>query len=106
MEKLAYQVGLHKPIKRKFQRRRVYVKGIDYIWAADLVEMQEWSKQNKGFRYLLNVIDIFSKFAWSIPLKIKMGNICLDVFKLILKKFRRKPKFICTDKGISFIVNI
>jgi transposase InsO family protein len=45
------------------------VNEIDDVWAADLVEMQEWSKVNKGYRYILNVIDCFSKYAWGIPLK-------------------------------------
>ena len=62
---------LHKPLKRKFQRRQVLVNEIDDVWATDLVEMQEWKKVNKGFRYILNVIDCFSKYAWSVPLKDK-----------------------------------
>ena len=45
--------------------------------------MQEWSKENKDYRYVLNFIDVFSKFAWSIPLKVKTGQTTLDAFKLI-----------------------
>ena len=63
---------LHKPIKRKFPRRRVIVNGIDDTWSADLIDMKVFSKFNKGYQYLLNVIDIFSKYAWSIPLKTKV----------------------------------
>ena len=66
-EKLADE--LHKPIKRKFTRRRVISNGIDEIWAVDLVEMQQFSKWNKGYRYLLMVIDVFSKYGWIVPLK-------------------------------------
>ena len=69
---------------------------------ADLVEMQEWSKQNKGYRYMLNVIDIFSKYAWSIPLKDKKGNSVLDGFKHIVKESERIPKHIWVDKGKEF----
>jgi len=47
---------------------------VNDVWSCDLVEMQEWSKQNKGFRYMLNVIDVLSKYAWSIPLKNKTGK--------------------------------
>jgi len=54
---------LHKPVKRKFSRRRVISNGIDKIWGADLVEMQKFSKWNKGCKYLLMVIDIFSKYG-------------------------------------------
>ena len=58
---------LHKPITRNFRKRRVISRGIDKIWAADLVEMQKYhSKWNKGFKYLLMVIDIFSKYGWVV----------------------------------------
>ena len=67
---------LHKPITRNFKKRRVISYGIDEIWAADLVEMQKYSKWNKGFKYLLMVIDIFSKYGWIIPLKDKKTEKC------------------------------
>ena len=54
---------LYKPVTRKFQRRRVNVNGIDEIWAADLIDMQAFSEDNNGIKYLLTVIDIFSKFV-------------------------------------------
>jgi len=58
---------LHAPVRRKFERRRVISYDVDDVWSCDLVEIQEWSKQNKGFRYKLNVIDDHSKYAWGIP---------------------------------------
>jgi len=64
----------------------VYVDGIDKIWAADLVEMQAFSKFNRGFRYLLTVIGVFSKCGWMLPLKDKTGRSVADVFKEIFKK--------------------
>ena len=64
---------LHKPITRKFKKRKVYLIFIDNIWGADLADMQLISKFNKGIRFLLYVIDIFSKNAWVIPLKDKKG---------------------------------
>ena len=51
----------------------MYVNGIDKIWAADLVDMQSFSKFNRGVKYLLTVIDVFSKFGWMILLKDKTG---------------------------------
>ena len=56
---------LHKPITRNFRKRTVISYGIDKIWAADLVEMQKYSKWNKGIKYLLMVIDVFSKYGWN-----------------------------------------
>ena len=58
---------LHKPIIRKFKKRKVYSGFKDNIWGADLADMQLISKFNKGFRFLLCVIDIFSKYAWVVP---------------------------------------
>ena len=55
---------LHKPIRHKFKKRRVVVLNIDSIWSADLKDMQSFSKQNKHYKYLLNVIDLFSRYAF------------------------------------------
>jgi len=57
---------LHKPIIKNYPKRKVYVNGIDKIWAADLVEMQAFSKFNPGVRYLLTVIDVFTKYGWML----------------------------------------
>ena len=77
---------LHKPIVKKFKKRRVIVTGIDKIWAADLIDMQKFSKQNKHYKYLLTVIDIFSKYVWIVPLKTKTGLEVASAFQTILKK--------------------
>ena len=65
---------LHKPKRKNYSRRKIIVNHIDEIFAADLVEMQKFSKINKNYRYLLTCIDIFSKFAFVIPLKNKKRN--------------------------------
>ena len=62
---------LHKPIIRKFKKRKVYSGFKDNIWGSDLADMQLITKCNKGFRFLLCVIDIFRKYAWVVPLKDK-----------------------------------
>ena len=62
---------LHKPIIKKFKRRKVYSSFKDNIWGVDLADMQLISKYNKGIRYILCVIDIFSRYAWVINLKNK-----------------------------------
>ena len=68
---------LHKLIRRKFKRRRVLVNGIDKIWAADLVDMQVFFKFNRGVKYLLAVIVVFSRYSWLLPLKDKTVNMSL-----------------------------
>ena len=62
---------LQKLIIRKFNKRKAHSSFIDNIWGADLADMQLISKFNKGFRFLLCVVDIYSKYAWVIPLKDK-----------------------------------
>ena len=96
---------LHQPIRRQFPKRRVISYGIDNIWAADLVEMGKFSKWNKGIKYLLMVIDVFSKFGWIRPLKDKRGQTVADAFKDIFKT-KRKPKMLWTDKGSEFFNGI
>ena len=99
-QKLAKE--LHKPIIRKFKKRTVYSGFIDNIWEADLADMQLISKFNKGFRFLLCVIDIFSKYAWVVPLKDKKGVSIVDAFQKILDDSNRKPNKIWVDKGSEF----
>ena len=89
---------LHKPIKHKFNKRRVIVNYIDEIWSSDLVEMQQFSKWNKGYRYLLMNIDVFSKYGWIIPLKDKRGETITKAFKSTFEE-GRTPKFLWVDKG-------
>ena len=92
---------LHKPIKRNFTRRRVLVNHVDEVWCSDLVEMQQFSKWNKGYRYLLMVLDVFSKYGWIIPLKDKKGETVSEAFKTILKE-GRTPGCLWVDKGKEY----
>ena len=96
---------LHKPIVKKFNKRKVYSSFKDNIWGVDLTDMQLLSKFNKRFRFLLCVIDIFSKYAWSIPLKDKKGISIVNAFQIILKESNRKPNEIWVDKGSELYNN-
>ena len=71
---------LHKPIIKKFQKRKVHAAFTDNIWGADLADIQLLSRYNKGIRFLLYVIDIFSKYAWVVPLKDKKGVSIVTAF--------------------------
>ena len=82
---------LHKPIIRKFEKRKVYSSFRDNIWGVDLADMQLLSKFNKGFRFLLCVIDIFSKYAWVFPLNDKKGIRIANGFQKLLNDSKRKP---------------
>ena len=93
---------LHKPIIRKFEKQKVYSPFIDNIWVTNLTDMQVISKFNKGIRFLLCFIDIFSKYAWVFPLKDKKGTIITNTFQKILKESNSKPNKIWVHKGSEF----
>ena len=92
---------LHKPARRNFKRNRVIVGGIDEEWQMDLADMQSLKQYNDGYRYLLVCIDVFSKYAWIVPIKSKTGPDIVEAFKVILA-LGRKPQKIMTDQGTEF----
>ena len=77
---------LNKPIIKKLKKRKVHAAFKDNIWGADLADMQLLSKYNKGIRFLLCVIDIFSKYAWVFPLKDRESVSIATAFQSILKQ--------------------
>ena len=94
---------LHKPRRRRFPTLPVLVFNMYEQWVADLVEVQNISKYNKGMRYLLMVIDAFSKYAWVEPIKTKTGKAVTEAFEKILKCAKgRKPLNLQTDDGKEF----
>jgi hypothetical protein len=91
---------LHKPKRRQFQRNPIVVSGIDKQWQADLVDMQHFAKNNDNYKYLLTVIDVFSKYAFAVPLKVKTGEVTAAALDKIFEK--RRPDTLQTDKGREF----
>ena len=96
---------LRKPIIRTFNKRKVHSNFIDNIWGAILTDMQLISNFEKGFRFLLCVTDIFSKYAWIIPLKDKKGIIITNGFQKVLKECNRKRKNYGLIKAANFIID-
>ena len=95
---------LHKLIIRKFKRRNVSSFKVN-IWGVDLADMQLISKYNKGIKFLLCVIDRFSKYAWVVPLKDKKGVTIVNVFKSNIDSSKRKLNQIWVDQGSEFYNN-
>ena len=93
---------LHKPARKKFMRRRVIVKGLNDLLQADLVEMQPYSKFNRGYRYILVVINVFSKYVWAEPVKTKSGKDVATAMKTILLTLKTNPQNLQTDRGTEF----
>ena len=93
---------LHKPVRKHFKKRRVFSKHVDDVWAADLVDMQYYSHSNKGYKHILMIIDVFSKYGWAEPLKNKTGIEIIRAFSKIWGNGQKPPKFLWTDKGREF----
>ncbi|KAK3907144.1 Putative uncharacterized transposon-derived protein [Frankliniella fusca] len=92
---------LHKPARRRFPRNVTYADNIDESWQTDLTDFQSLKKDNDGFSYILCVIDVFSKFAWAVPIKDKSGP--LKGFQTIFKTTDRRPTRLFSDKGKEYI---
>ena len=94
---------LHKPVIKKINKRKVYSQLKDNIWGEDLVYMQSLNKKNKGIKYLLCAIDLYSKYAFVVPLKDKKGTTITNAFNKIIKQSNRKPNKIWVDHGGKFL---
>ena len=77
------------------------VGGIDKEWEADLVIMDSLSKNNNGYKYILTVIDVLSKYAWVEPLKTKFGENLVKAFEKILKNGRKPEKLHSSDESFQ-----
>lgn len=101
MSKAAVVNELHRSVRRNFIRRKTLIRGLNETFQADLVEMLPYKVQNKNYKYILTVIDIFSKYAWAIPLKSKNSKDVTEAMSKILAT-GRIPKNLHTDQGKEF----
>ena len=99
MENLSQE--LNKPTINKFERQKVIVNLINEIHSADLVDMSQYSKMNKGYKYIFTNIDVFSKIAYAFPLRSKKIQDIKPCFEKIFEK--NKPKYIWSDKEPAFL---
>jgi hypothetical protein len=100
MSKQEIAAELHKPSRKNYTRRIVNAYGKNDLWQADLVEMIPHARKNKGFKYILCVIDCFTKFAWAIPVKSKTAAEISNAMAKIL--IHRSPKLLQLDNGKEF----
>src|SRR5690606_16885412 len=82
--------------------RKVVVNALDETWGADLADMTKYADDNDGYKYILTVIDIFSRYAWALPLKTKNGPELVRAFRQIFAS-GRKPQKLWVDQGREFI---
>ena len=96
-----------KPPKKYYATNKTDVYFIDDIWSPDILDLKDYgSENNRGYRYVLVVIDNFSKYGWTIPLKNKNAQTIKDSFENILISSKRKPNLIESDRGKEFYNNI
>jgi transposase InsO family protein len=99
---------MHRPVRKRFPRNPYSVDNIMDVWDCDLVDAQSLAKYNDGYRYLLTVIDVFSKFLHMVPLRVKTGKAVASAFLSFLwdKKYSnpivRRPTWVRTDRGKEF----
>ena len=102
MSKKQFAAEVHHRVVKKFPRRQVIVSGIDNIWGMDLADMYSFIKYNDDYRYILCIIDVFSKFAWCVPLKTKSATSILTAVKDVIKSSDRSPEKFWIDQGTEF----
>ena len=96
-----------KPPKKNYITNKTNVYYIDGIWSLDILDLKDYGpKNNRGYRYVLVIIDNFSKYGWTIPLKNKNAETIKDSFENILISSKRKPNLIERDRGKEFYNNI
>lgn len=93
---------LYKQSRKKIRRRKTIIKHRHDLWQADLADFQKYSKVNKNYKYVLFVIDAYSKYLWIKPLKDKTAKNVTDAFEKILTESNRKPNNLQTDDGKEF----
>ena len=96
-----------KPPRKNYATNKTDVYHIDDIWSLDILDLKDYGPENnRGYRYVLVIIDNFSKFGWTSPLKNKNAQTIKDSFENILINSKRKPNLIETDRGKEFYNNI
>ena len=93
---------LHRPARRHYPTRQYMTHAVDEQWQADLCDMQQLAKFNNGYRYILTIIDILSRYGWARPLKSKTGPEVARAFQSVFNQSKRIPQRIQTDQGKEF----
>ena len=92
---------------KNYETNKTMIKSIDDTWSSDLLDRNDYGpKNNRGYRYILVIVDNFSKFGWTIPLKNKYSQSITDAFSQIIKKSKRKPNLLETDDGKEYVNKI
>lgn len=102
----AIATEIHRPVKKLFPRRHVHASGKDEVWSMDLVDMSEWKDSNDGEKFMLTVVDVFTRYAWAKPMRSKTAIDTYAAFISIVEESGRKPEKIWVDQGKEFYNSI
>ena len=94
---------LHRPVRRKFPRRKTIVSGPNIQWQADLLDVANLKKHNDGNNFILTAIDVFSKVAYAYPIKNKTAVCVIKALKSAFEKAGLRPALLQTDRGLEFL---
>ena len=95
---------LHKPVRKKFKRCKVFVQTIDEQWQCDLIDVQKIRGHNNNYGFIFTCIDSFSKYGWAVPIKKKTAQNCKNALESIINDSNRCPKSLYLDSGKEFFV--
>ena len=102
-----YAYTLHRPVRKRFPRNLYNVTNVMDVWECDLVDVQTPGKYNDNYKYLLAVLDVFSKFLHIVPIRSKIGTAITTEFRSVLAKYskplRRRLIWVRTDRGKVFL---
>lgn len=101
-EKLKIVNELHRPARKNFPRRRTIIKGYSDLWQIDLAEMQQYSSENNGYRYILVCINCYSKYMYTRPVKNKTGVEVTRAMRDIITEAGYAPSNLQSDQGKEF----
>lgn len=97
---------LHKPVHRRFARNRYILSNYNELWQADLSDMRTYTQYNDGYKYILCVIDVFSKYAFARAMKKKDSGTVKECFESIFTEAKATPRHIQSDKGTEFVSKV
>ena len=96
------EVSLHKPVRKKFKRRQTIVNFVNYQIQADLADVAKYKRENNGNTFILFIIDAFSRFLFTTPIKNKSGPVVAAGFKKFFQTNKHKIRYCQVDKGLEF----
>jgi hypothetical protein len=97
---------MHRPVRKRFPRNPYTVTNAMNVWECALADLQAHARYNDNYRYILSLIDVFSKYLHLVPVKTKSGPSVTLAFRSIVVDLKRRPIWVRTDKGKEFVNNV